>query len=264
MLAALFGVGAALTLDEFALWFHLDDVYWGEDGRKSIDAITDRRRARRGAAAAGVPGRPGQHRGVANWLYVHARGVPPGRRGVCFVKGKLATGLIGIVIPIVATVGAIRLAKPTSAWARRRYSGPERRQARPVASPLRRCLPVAPRPAAGRARRPARPGRWRPGRLSVPGAPVTSDHRRRCAFPPTAGDAGIWYRREHREQPACWSAGGRIEGMLIMPLHERDTVREELDDYVFADRDLTRPVPSTGSPRTERCPATRSSWSRTS
>jgi len=28
VLAALFGVGAALTLDEFALWFHLDDVYW--------------------------------------------------------------------------------------------------------------------------------------------------------------------------------------------------------------------------------------------
>src|SRR6476469_868532 len=39
VLAALFGVGAALALDEFALWFHLDDVYWGEDGRKSIDAI---------------------------------------------------------------------------------------------------------------------------------------------------------------------------------------------------------------------------------
>ena len=39
VLAALFGVGAALTLDEFALWFHLDDVYWGEEGRKSIDAI---------------------------------------------------------------------------------------------------------------------------------------------------------------------------------------------------------------------------------
>ena len=39
VLAALFGAGAALVLDEFALWFHLDDVYWGEAGRKSIDAI---------------------------------------------------------------------------------------------------------------------------------------------------------------------------------------------------------------------------------
>jgi hypothetical protein len=28
ILAALFGVGAGLTLDEFALWIHLRDVYW--------------------------------------------------------------------------------------------------------------------------------------------------------------------------------------------------------------------------------------------
>jgi hypothetical protein len=39
VLAALFGAGAALTLDEFALWFYLDDVYWGPEGRRSIDAI---------------------------------------------------------------------------------------------------------------------------------------------------------------------------------------------------------------------------------
>src|SRR5215468_7223514 len=32
ILAALFGVGAGLTLDEFALWVHLDDVYWTEQG----------------------------------------------------------------------------------------------------------------------------------------------------------------------------------------------------------------------------------------
>ena len=39
VLGAVFGIGAALTLDEFALWVHLDDVYWSEEGRKSIDAI---------------------------------------------------------------------------------------------------------------------------------------------------------------------------------------------------------------------------------
>ena len=39
VLGATFGVGAALTLDEFALWVHLDDVYWSKEGRKSIDAI---------------------------------------------------------------------------------------------------------------------------------------------------------------------------------------------------------------------------------
>src|SRR3954470_17554569 len=36
--ACLFGVGAGLTLDEFALWVYLDDVYWAREGRSSIDA----------------------------------------------------------------------------------------------------------------------------------------------------------------------------------------------------------------------------------
>src|SRR5881392_663183 len=33
-----FGIGAGLTLDEFALWLRLADVYWSEQGRASIDA----------------------------------------------------------------------------------------------------------------------------------------------------------------------------------------------------------------------------------
>jgi len=37
--AIAFGVGAALTLDEFALWLNLQDVYWERQGRESIDAI---------------------------------------------------------------------------------------------------------------------------------------------------------------------------------------------------------------------------------
>lgn len=37
--AVLYGVGAALTLDEFALWLNLADVYWTGEGRESIDAI---------------------------------------------------------------------------------------------------------------------------------------------------------------------------------------------------------------------------------
>lgn len=35
-----YGVGAALTLDEFALWLNLEDVYWEKEGRTSIDAVT--------------------------------------------------------------------------------------------------------------------------------------------------------------------------------------------------------------------------------
>jgi hypothetical protein len=37
--ALLFGVGAALVLDEFALWLNLQDVYWEGAGRESIDAV---------------------------------------------------------------------------------------------------------------------------------------------------------------------------------------------------------------------------------
>jgi hypothetical protein len=39
LLAILYGVGAALTLDEFALWLNLEDVYWARQGRESIDAV---------------------------------------------------------------------------------------------------------------------------------------------------------------------------------------------------------------------------------
>src|SRR6185437_7200972 len=37
--AIFFGIGAALVLDEFALILHLEDVYWAEDGRTSVDAV---------------------------------------------------------------------------------------------------------------------------------------------------------------------------------------------------------------------------------
>jgi hypothetical protein len=37
--AVAFGVGAALTLDEFALWLNLQDVYWERQGRESVDAV---------------------------------------------------------------------------------------------------------------------------------------------------------------------------------------------------------------------------------
>ena len=37
--AIAFGVGAGLTLDEFALWLNLSDVYWQRQGRESLEAI---------------------------------------------------------------------------------------------------------------------------------------------------------------------------------------------------------------------------------
>ena len=37
--AAAFGAASALTLDEFALWLNLQDVYWAKQGRQSVDAV---------------------------------------------------------------------------------------------------------------------------------------------------------------------------------------------------------------------------------
>jgi hypothetical protein len=39
LMSLLYGVGAALTLDEFALWLNLQDVYFVRAGRSSIDAV---------------------------------------------------------------------------------------------------------------------------------------------------------------------------------------------------------------------------------
>jgi hypothetical protein len=39
LIAILYGVGAALTLDEFALWLNLANDYWSPEGRESIDAV---------------------------------------------------------------------------------------------------------------------------------------------------------------------------------------------------------------------------------
>jgi hypothetical protein len=35
----LYGIAAALILDEFALWLNLSDVYWQREGRESYEAM---------------------------------------------------------------------------------------------------------------------------------------------------------------------------------------------------------------------------------
>lgn len=130
VLALLFGAGAALALDEFALWLYLDDVYWTEEGRRSIDAIL------LGGALGGAlllsasPVGVTSERGQAAWVYVVTLVVHLALALVCLLKGKTATGLVGIVVPFVALVGAVRLARPSSWWARRRYAARPGRLAR--------------------------------------------------------------------------------------------------------------------------------------
>ena len=127
--AAVFGAGVGLTVDEFALWLHLEDVYWAEQGRKSVDAvfcvlvIT-------GALIGGADFVTGRVGTAAWWSSVAAIAVNLALCVICLLKGKIVTGVIGIVIGVVALVGAIRLAKPGSWWAVHRYASRPRRAKR--------------------------------------------------------------------------------------------------------------------------------------
>ena len=133
-----FGIGMGLTLDEFALWLNLKDVYWSEKGRQSIDAVLvatamllialiglqfwiDLREAL--LLAIGVGG----ERFVGNestLFLVPYQLLGVALAAVCFLKGKTLVGVVGLFIPIVALVGAVRKAQPDSRWERRRKAQP--------------------------------------------------------------------------------------------------------------------------------------------
>lgn len=117
-----FGVGAGLTIDEFALWVHLDDVYWAEEGRSSIDATV--------IAGAGMllvllgfsplTFETGSVSAVVGSILSAA--FIFGLVAVCFAKGRILHGTIGFFIFPIALYGACRIGKPRSAWGRRRYA----------------------------------------------------------------------------------------------------------------------------------------------
>jgi hypothetical protein len=133
-----FGIGMGLTLDEFALWLNLQDVYWSEKGRQSIDAVI----AATGLLLVSLLG-------LQFWIDVRealllAIGIGGERfeggesalpliafqlagvalAVVCFLKGKLLTAVVGVFIPFVALIGAVRKAKPGSRWEKRRRATP--------------------------------------------------------------------------------------------------------------------------------------------
>jgi len=120
ILAGAFGIGAGLTLDEFALWLHLEDVYWAEEGRRSIDAVVVATIIG-GCVVLGLAPLDSDDAGSTITLIA----VVVFELLVCtaaVLKGKIWTGLTGFFIPPFAYVGAIRLAQPDSWWARRRYA----------------------------------------------------------------------------------------------------------------------------------------------
>jgi hypothetical protein len=119
--ALAFGVGVGLTIDEFALWVHLEDVYWAKEGRSSIDATVI------AAAAMGLivlganpltidSGSPAVViTSILATLFVFVM------VAFCFLKGRILHGVVGFFVFPVAIYGASRIGKPSSSWARRRY-----------------------------------------------------------------------------------------------------------------------------------------------
>ncbi len=120
VLAAGFGIGAGLTLDEFALWLHLEDVYWADQGRQSIEATAI---AIAIAAMVLLGAAPFDVKNEEESVVVFAGLVSANLLlvSVVLLKGKLTTAVLAAFVPLLALVGALRLARPNSAWAKRRY-----------------------------------------------------------------------------------------------------------------------------------------------
>ncbi|GAA3115597.1 hypothetical protein GCM10010466_03330 [Planomonospora alba] len=127
--AAVFGVGAALILDEFALILHLHDVYWEEEGRTSVDAVFVAV-AVTGLLLLGLRPLGWEDSGGAPqgpWVAVALVVANLVLAVVTLLKGKIWTGLVGLFLPFLLIVGALRLARPGSPWAHWFYASTARR-----------------------------------------------------------------------------------------------------------------------------------------
>jgi hypothetical protein len=119
--AIAFGIGAGLTLDEFALWLRLSDVYWSQEGRESIDAVIVTALIG-GLVVLGLQPFDLDHTPSAIGTTI-AVPIVVGLAATAFAKGRIMLGAISIFVPLVGVFAAFRLAKPGSPWARRRYRG---------------------------------------------------------------------------------------------------------------------------------------------
>ena len=128
-LAAMFGVGAGFTLDEFALWVYLRDVYWAEEGRSSFDAVVVAT-VIGGLVVLGLSPFDLPNNGSSISAVVFAVVFAVLLSSLAILKGKPLIGLIGLFVPPISLVGAVRLASPSSRWARRRYDPTGRKMAR--------------------------------------------------------------------------------------------------------------------------------------
>jgi hypothetical protein len=117
ILAVLFGIGAGFTLDEFALWLRLEDVYWAEQGRASVEAVMIAATFAGFIVVGAVPFPEGSLDAVIPLIVVQLFVT-----AVLLAKSKYFMALFGLFIPPLAWVSAIRLGRPASRWGRRRYT----------------------------------------------------------------------------------------------------------------------------------------------
>jgi hypothetical protein len=130
LLAIVFGIGAGLMLDEFALSLYMKDVYWADQGRTSVDAVLIALMVGGLFVIGTAPLELEDARDGSRLALAVTVGVNAVLACATLLKGKLVTGAVGIFIPVVALVGAIRLAKPRSPWARIRYGHSPAKQKR--------------------------------------------------------------------------------------------------------------------------------------
>lgn len=115
LLAGLFGTGAGLVLDEFALWTRLEDVYWAEEGRSSVEAV----------AVVGVFGAlivlGVQPFDFGDPLSTAVTGgviaVPLLVAVGAILKGRIIVAAIGVFVLPVGLWAMLRVGRPTSPWA---------------------------------------------------------------------------------------------------------------------------------------------------
>ena len=138
VLACIFAAGAALTLDEFALWLHLTDVYWEDQGRKSVDAVVFV--AGIGTLATVVSDPFSREEGESLWFYFVYLFVTLAFVVVALFKGRLFMGPAGVLVFPLAVVAALRLAKMGSPWYSRFYPEGSKKQVKSQLRASRRGL----------------------------------------------------------------------------------------------------------------------------
>jgi hypothetical protein len=131
ILAVLFGVGTGLTLDEFALWLNLKDVYWEKQGRRSIDAVIVAAMLT-GFVLVGFTAWVDVGRDVEDEVFAIVGFFGFTAIALALVnlaKEKFGMALLSLVVPVAGLVGAVRLGRPHSLCARLLYSDSKRERA---------------------------------------------------------------------------------------------------------------------------------------